>query len=174
MIADRNMQNNDLLKRELQSVTYGNWQNLIDEIQASGIKIVKTEEAYPERPVKEAATKKTSFKDAFKAYCKLKAARSLFPTAEQILIEKNKPLVRTAYDTLGESKVKALKYKVTDIRRELVKVSTVTETEKIIRMVKQMIPYRKAVPRTEIAEALQEIYNTLGIRKIAVATDLAK
>ena len=63
---------------------------------------------------------------------------------------------------------------MTDIRRELVKVSTVTETEKIIRMVKQMIPYRKAVPRTEIAEALQEIYNTLGIRKIAVATDLAK
>ena len=174
MIADRNMQNNDLLKRELQSVTYGNWQNLIDEIQASGIKIVKTEEAYPERPVKEAATKKTSFKDAFKAYCKLKAARSLFPTAEQILIEKNKPLVRTAYDTLGESKVKALKYKVTDIRRELVKVSTVTETEKIIRMVRQVLPYRKAVPRTEIAEALQEIYNTLGIRKIAVATDLAK
>lgn len=174
MIADRNMQNNDLLKRELQSVTYGNWQNLIDEIQASGIKIVKTEEAYPERPVKEAATKKTSFKDAFKAYCKLKAARSLFPTAEQILIEKHKPLVRTAYDTLGESRVKALKYKVTDIRRELVKASTVTETEKIIRMVRQSLPYRKAVPRTEIAEALQEIYNTLGIRKIAVATDLAK
>ena len=174
MIADRNMQNNDLLKRELQSVTYGNWQNLIDEIQASGIKIVKTEEAYPERPVKEAATKKTSFKDAFKAYCKLKAARSLFPTAEQILIEKNKPLVKTAYDILGESRVKALKYKVTDIRRELVKVSTVTETEKIIRMVRQSLPYRKAVPRTEIAEALQEIYNTLGIRKTAVATDLAK
>lgn len=106
------------------------------EEYASGIKIVKTEEAYPERPIKEAATKKTSFKDAFKAYCKLKAARSLFPIAEQILIEKHKPLVRTAYDTLGESKVKALKYKVTDIRRELVKASTVTETEKIIRMVK--------------------------------------
>lgn len=174
MIADRNMQNNDLLKRELQSVTYGNWQNLMEEIRASGIKIVKTEEAYPERPVKEAASKKTSFKDAFKAYCKLKAARSLFPTAEQILIEKNKPLVRTAYDILGESRVKALRYKVTDIRRELVKVSTVTETEKIIRMVRQMLPYRKAVPRTEIAEALQEIYNILGIRKTAVATDLAK
>ena len=174
MIADRNMQNNDLLKRELQSVTYGNRQNLIDEIQASGIKIIKTEEAYPERPVKEAATKKTSFKDAFKAYCKLKAARSLFPTAEQILIEKNKPLVRTAYDILGEPRVKALKYKVTDIRRELVKVSTITEAEKIIRLVRQALPYRKAVPRREIAEALQEIYNTLGIRKIAVATDLAK
>ena len=141
---------------------------------ASGIKIVKTEEAYPERPVKEAATKKTSFKDAFKAYCKLKAARSLFPTAEQILIEKNKPLVKTAYDILGESRVKALKYKVTDIRRELVKVSTVTETEKIIRMVRQSLPYRKAVPRREIADALQEIYDTLGIRKTAVATDLAK
>ena len=174
MIADRNMLSNDLLKRELQSVTYGNWQNLIDEIQASGIKIVKTEEVYPERPVKEAAAKKTSFKDAFKAYCKLKAARSLFPTAEQILIEKHKPFVKTAYDILGESRVKALKYKVTDIRRELVKVSTVTETEKIIRMVRQSLPYRKAVPRREIADALQETYDTLGIRKIAVATDLAK
>ena len=54
-----------------------------------------------------------------------------------MLIEKNKPLVKTAYDILGESRVKALKYKVTDIRRELIKASTITETEKIIRMVKQ-------------------------------------
>ena len=174
MIADRNMQNNNLLKKELQSVIYGNWQNLIDEIQASGIKIDKTEEAYPEKPVNEAATKKTSFKGMFKAYCELKKAKSLFPTAAQILIEKNKPLVKTAYDILGESRVKALKYKVTDIRRELVKASTVTETEKIIRMVKQSLPYRKAIPRTEIAKALQEIYNTLGIHRIAVATDIMK
>lgn len=174
MIADRNMQNNDLLKRELQSVIYGNWQNLIDEIQTSGIKIDKTEEAYPEKPVKEAATKKTSFKEMFKAYCELKSVKSLFPTAAQILIEKNKPLVKTAYDILGESRVKALKYKVTDIRRELVKASTITETEKIIRMIKQVLPYRKAIPRTEIAKALQEIYNTLGIHRIAVATDLMK
>ena len=174
MIADRNMQNNDLLKRELQSVIYGNWQNLIDEIASSGIKIDKTEEAYPEKPVKEAATKKASFKEMFKAYCELKSVKSLFPTAAQILIEKNKPLVKTAYDILGESRVKALKYKVTDIRRELVKVSTITDTEKIIRMVKQMIPYRKAIPRTEIAKTLQEIYGTLGIHRIAVATDLMK
>ena len=174
MIADRNMQNNNLLKKELQSVIYGNWQNLIDEIQASGIKIDKTEEAYPEKPVNEAATKKTSFKGMFKAYCELKKAKSLFPTAAQILIEKNKPLVKTAYDILGESRVKALKYKVTDIRRELVKASTITETEKIIRMVKQSLPYRKAIPRTEIAKALQEIYNTLGIHRIAVATDIMK
>ncbi len=174
MIADRNMQNNDLLKRELQSVVYGNWQNLMDEIQASGIKIDKTEEAYPEKPVKEAAKKKTSFKEMFKAYCELKKAKSLFPTAAQILTEKNKPLVKTAYDILGESRVKALKYKVTDIRRELVKASTITETEKIIRMVKQSLPYRKAIPRTEIAKAMQEIYNTLGIHKIAVATDIMK
>ena len=174
MIADRNMQNNDLLKKELQSVVYGNWQNLMDEITGSGIKIDKTEEAYPEKPVKEAATKKTSFKEMFKAYCELKKAKSLFPTAAQILIEKTKPLVKTAYDILGESRVKALKYKVTDIRRELVKASTITETEKIIRMVKQVLPYRKTIPRTEIAKTLQEIYNTLGIHRIAVATDIMK
>ena len=41
-------------------------------------------------------------------------------------------------------------------------------------MVRQSLPYRKAVPRREIADALQEIYDTLGIRKTAVATDLAK
>ena len=110
----------------------------------------------------------------FKAYCELKKTKSLFPTATQMLIEKNKPLVKTAYDTLGESRVKALKYKVTDIRRELIKASTITETEKIIRMVKQVLPYRKATPRTEITKALQEIYNTLGIHRIAVATDLMK
>lgn len=174
MIADRNMQNNDLLKKELQTVVYGSWRNLMDEIASSGIKIVKTEEAYPEKPVKEAATRKTSFKEMFKAYCELKKAKSLFPTAAQMLIEKNKPLVKTAYDTLGESRVKALKYKVTDIRRELIKASTITETEKIIRMVKQSLPYRKAIPRTEIAKALQEIYYTLGIHRTAVATDLMK
>lgn len=174
MIADRNMQNNDLLKRELQTVVYGSWRNLMDEIASSGIKIAKTEEAYPEKPVKEAATRKTSFKEMFKAYCELKKAKSVFPTAAQMLIEKNKPLVKTAYDTLGESRVKALKYKVTDIRRELIKASTITETEKIIRMVKQVLPYRKATPRTEITKALQEIYNTLGIHRIAVATDLMK
>ena len=174
MIADRNMQNNDLLKRELQTVVYGSWRNLMDEIASSGIKIVKTEEAYPEKPVKEAATRKTSFKEMFKAYCELKKAKSLFPTAAQMLIEKNKPLVKTAYDTLGESRVKALKYKVTDIRRELIKASTITETEKIIRMVKQVLPYRKATPRTDIAKTLQAIYDTLGIHRTAVATDLMK
>lgn len=174
MIADRNMLNCDLMKHELQSVIYGNWRNLIDEIRASGIKIVKTEEANPEKPVKESASRKASFKDAFKRYCELKSASTIFPSAEQILIEKNKPLVKTAYDTLGESKVISLKYKVTDIRRELVKASTVTETEKIIRMVRQSLPYRKAIPRKEIAKVLQGIYDTLGIHRIAVATDLAK
>ena len=174
MIADRNMLNCDLMKHELQSVTYGNWGNLIDEIRASGIKIVKTEESNPDKPVKESASKKASFKDAFKRYCELKSASTIFPSAEQILIEKNKPLVKTAYDTLGEARVKSLKYKVTDIRRELVKASTVTETEKIIRMVRQSLPYRKAIPRKEIAKVLQGIYDTLGIHRIAVATDLAK
>ena len=69
MIADRNMLNCDLMKHELQSVIYGNWRNLIDEIRASGIKIVKTEESNPEKPVKESASRKASFKDAFKRYC---------------------------------------------------------------------------------------------------------
>ena len=174
MIADRNMLNCDLMKHELQSVIYGNWRNLIDEIIASGIKIVKTEELNPEKPVKESASRKASFKDVFNRYCELKSARTIFPSAEQILIEKNKPLVKTAYDTLGEARVKSLKYKVTDIRRELVKASTVTETEKIIRMVRQSLPYRKAIPRKEIAKVLQGIYDTLGIHRIAVATDLAK
>lgn len=174
MIADRNMLNCDLMKHELQSVIYGNWRNLIDEIRASGIKIVKTEELNPEKPVKESASRKASFKDVFNRYCELKSAGTIFPSAEQILIEKNKPLVKTAYDTLGEARVKSLKYKVTDIRRELVKASTVTETEKIIRMVRQSLPYRKAIPRKEIAKVLQGIYDTLGIHRIAVATDIEK
>lgn len=174
MVADRNMLNCDLMKYELRSVVYGNWRNLIGEMSSSGIKVVKTEEAYPEKPVKESATRKASFKETFKRYCELKSVRTIFPSTEQMLIEKNKSLVKTAYDILGEPRVKALKYKVTDIRRELVKVSTITETEKIIRLVRQALPYRKAIPRKEIAEALQEIYSTLGIRKTAVATDLAK
>lgn len=174
MVADRNMLNCDLMKYELRSVVYGNWRNLIGEVSSSGIKVVKTEEAYPEKPVKESATRKASFKETFKRYCELKSVRTIFPSTEQMLIEKNKPLVKTAYDILGEPRVKALKYKVTDIRRELVKVSTITETEKIIRLVRQALPYRKAIPRKEIAEALQEIYSTLGIRKTAVATDLTK
>ena len=174
MVADRNMLNCDLMKHELQSVTYGNWKNLMDEMRASGIKIVKTEEVTPEKPVKEASSRKANFKEVFKRYCELKSAGTIFPSTEQMLIEKNKPLVKTAYDILGESRVKALKYKVTDIRRELVKASTVTETEKIIRMARQSLPYRKAIPRKEIARVLQEIYDTLGIHRIAVATDLAR
>ena len=79
-----------------------------------------------------------------------------------------------AGSSLGEARVKSLKYKVTDIRRELVKASTVTETEKIIRMVRQSLPYRKAIPRKDIAKVLQGIYDTLGIHRTAVATDLAK
>lgn len=174
MTADRNMLNNDLLKHELQSVIYGSWRNLVDEIRASGIIVSKIEEAEPEKSYKATASKKTSFKDAFNRYCELKKAKTIFPSPEQILIEKNKPLVKTAYERLGEAKVASLKYKVTDIRRELVKAETVTATEKIIRLVKQALPYRKMISKTEIRHALQNIYDTLGIHRTAVATDLKK
>jgi hypothetical protein len=75
---------------------------------------------------------------------------------------------------LGVIQVQALKYHVGNIKRALVKKLPMTDEYKIVKMINETLPQLKAIPKSKVKERLQQIYDMLGIKQIAKATDLSK
>lgn len=49
-----------------------------------------------------------------------------------------------------------------------------TDEYKIVKMINETLPQLKAIPQSKVKERLQQIYDMLGIKRIAKATDLSK
>lgn len=90
--------------------------------------------------------------------------------AEQIAV--SKPLIREAYEKLGETEVKALKYHTGNIRRKLVARLHTSTIDKVVRLCKQTFPEQSPIPLARIKDELQAIYAQLGISHKAKATDI--
>ena len=119
---------------------------------------------------------KISFEELFKEYAGIKAQpfEISLDTPHyklQAIVAKN-PLVKEAYDKLGCAEVERLNYNQTNIRRELVKRLDTPTENKIVKMINACLPYNTAIPNSVIKTRLQGIYDTLGIKRKAKATDL--
>lgn len=79
--------------------------------------------------------------------------------AKQIAV--SKPLIREAYEKLGETEVKALKYHTGNIRRKLVARLHTSNIDKVVRLCKQTFPEQNPIPLTRIKHELQAIYDQL-------------
>lgn len=65
-----------------------------------------------------------------------------------------------------------LKYNPSNIRREIIKKTNRGSDYKIASLVEETLSTQKAIPASVAKKALQDIYNELGLKKTAKATDL--
>ena len=130
---------------------------------------------------------KISFKDLFNAYANLRG-KVFYPfmmgnESDRIrLIERERPLVKEAYEKLGVDRVKEMKYNVGNIKRALLNMQTdISLDTKIVRCLKDAGMKAGATGTVQEAKSiLQEIYKSLEIKnaygkiKTAKTTDLDK
>lgn len=118
-----------------------------------------------------------SFKELYGEYAMLREQHSLqFQIGNLVdrkrLIENEKPMIKDAYEILGNDEVKRLGYDAFKINRELIKHSNRSKDAKVIELIKLEIPFLTPILCSELKESLQRIYNSVGKICTAKAIDL--
>lgn len=178
LIVDKNFANIDIVNFKITKQIYKTSITLSDELKRNGfgvlIKTVNFES--PSEKVEMNPKAKVSFKDLFDEYVRIKEMSTGFSLDNNhdklASIESIKPLIKEAYDKLGKTGVQELKYNQTNIRREILKKLNISTEHKIVKMINGCMDYYKAIPNTVIKERIQNIYDELGIKRKAKATDL--
>lgn len=179
LIVDRNLANIDIVNHKITKHIYRTSVSLTEEQRRQGFNIeVKT---YTKIDVTDKLmgnpNAKVSFKDLFLEYADLRETGVIYsfddPHYRMQLIELKNPLVRDAYEKLGRAEVEKQDYVQTNIKRELTKQLDIATENKIVKLIRQTIPPQKAVPKSDVKEKLQGIYDSLNINRKAKATDLA-
>lgn len=177
IVVDRNRVKIDRMNFRTCCQIYRNTLALTGALEAQGFQI--SAQSYvrmpPSKKLEMNVRAKVSFRELFEEYCTLKAdtnaySFNMFPIQT---LEQANPLLREAYEGLGPQKVRELKYHVSNIRRALLKRMDTPTIDKVIRLSNQVFPVGQTIPRKRIKETLQRIYDDLGIRRTAKATDIA-
>lgn len=179
LILDRNLFKLDMRNFKITHKIYLSSDSLRDEYTKRGLKAGDSENIYFTDKLSANPKARVSFRDLFIEYTRLREKQGMIlclgnRTDRVALIEQEKPLIREAYEKLGEKRVKELGYQVTNIKRELIKLKHTDCTKKILEMLFQEGYTDSDCTRTcaQIKKDLQEIYDCLEIGKKAVATDL--
>ena len=176
---DRNLFKLDLRNFKITHEIYLTCDSLEKEYINRGLTVGEKETIYFTDKLAANTKAKISFKDLFIEYAGLRDEQGMIlclgnRTDRCALIEQEKPLVKDAYEKLGTDKVKELDYNVTNIKRELTKLTDANDNEKILEMLYQIgytdSDFRKTC--AGIRADLQEIYDSLGMKQKAQATDL--
>jgi hypothetical protein len=111
---------------------------------------------------------KSSFKDSCKDYIDAKE-NGYFKYWDGLEVS----LIEEAYEKLGGTKMKALEYKKSKIQEEIMRYSNMISNEvKIVTCLK--LKAGQWVSKAQIKKWIQNIYNNLGLKLKAKATDLKK
>lgn len=177
LIVDRNLAHIDIVNFKVCRHIYRTYVNLVEEQQRCGLHI--SVQTYTKMPPSEKLQinpqSKVSFQELFDEYCTLREHDTPYVLDNgQKQIEQHNPLVREAYEKLGKDKVIAMKYHVSNIRRELVRILDAPMIYKVVGLANQVFPFQQAIPACKAKERLQHIYDQLGILRTAKATDLAE
>lgn len=178
LVVDKNLANIDIVNFKTCHHIYRTYVNMASELQRNGYSITHHSFSKVIDNVECNPAAKVTFKELFEEYCRLKETKPAFSFVSHeelccVIAAKN-PLVKQAYDELGVAKVQALKYHVGNIRRELIKLQPLSVEHKIMRMINASLPKHTNIAKSEIKARLQKIYESLGIKHTAKATDLAK
>ena len=177
MTLDRNQLKLELLNFRNWKEIYADSRNLITEYKRNGNEITSTDKHDIRIAKLETNGKaKIPFKELFDRYAELRANKGMFSMngfAADLIVKRN-PLVRESYEKLGAERVRELNYNQTQIKRELLKYEKAELAYKVVQRIKNDLPQQTAVPARIIKAKLQQIYNDLGIKQTAKATDLAE
>ena len=89
-------------------------------------------------------------------------------------IRNHKPLVIEAYQKLGKDRVRELKYRVSNIKREITAARDLKDDYKIVEMLSSAFHLMEPIPVKRIKEELGKIYQVIGKQATAKATDVEK
>ena len=141
-----------------------------DKLEAI-IKYIKGEEELPDKvKITEIDKLKMSIKPRFYKLCEKYEKMSEGDKKNIDLVE---PMIKEAYEVLGEKKLKALEFRKSEIKKELINVNLNKSVDwKICKHLNLVIG--KIYDKKELKEKLQSAYDKLGIKAKAKATDLKK
>lgn len=118
------------------------------------------------------ATTKISFKEAFIEYAEIKGNK--FDMTDTSYLEKVQPLIVKAYSELGEEKVRELKYIKKNVEAALLNADVTKNVDnKIAQLLKSEIS-SGFISRKDAKAILTKVYDSLGVAKVAKATDIER
>lgn len=175
---DKNLVKVDIMNFKISKHLYKSRIVLMQEYANNGFKVNDCQEIIYTDKLAHNPKAKISFKDLFLEYAEIRDAQKgliHFGSIEdrQSLIEREKPLIKEAYDNLGSEKVKSLNFNITNIKRELLKQSDTTPDYKVYKSLRDAgIRETTEIPTSKLRELLKSIYQTFGKKKAAKATDI--
>ncbi len=178
LIVDRNLANMDIVNFKICRHIYRTYVNLTDELMRNGYTITRHTFSEIVEKIESKANARVTFKELFDEYHRLKTTQPFFSLEsheEQCAkIAVKYPLVKQAYEELGTAKVEAMKYHVGNIKRELTKRQPVPTEYKIVKMIDTTFQKQTPIAKSKAKKLLQGIYDDLGIKQRAKASDLDK
>ena len=175
IVVDRNVAKLEIVNYNIVNGIYLTQCNMLRELKKTGLNVTDSREIVFQESESVSYTPKMTFKQAFLEYYKLRENAPEYSIGRNYSIERiefDKPLVKQAYEILGKDEVEHLKYHTSNIKRILIAKSTDSENLKIFKMLEQAFPKQEPIPAAKIKCKIQEIYDTLGIKRTAKATDL--
>ena len=143
IILDRNLAYQDIINYKIVHHDYCSCVNMESKMADNGVTINSIVTVYERGPINvEPLKKRASFKEMFSLYCQIKESNKYSLVEDERLVEirTKRPLVIEAFIKLGPEKVKALKYRIRDIRNALTKMTDIKEDYKIVEIVSRSIP----------------------------------
>ena len=182
---DENLMNLDIVNFKINKHLYQSRITLQGEYQRFGFNVSNEINKFYTDELLSNTKAKISFKDLFIEYANLRGqVFYYYPVGNEFdrirLIEQEKPLIKEAYEKLGNDKVKEMNYHVGNIKRALLNMQTDISTDtKIMRCLKDAgITVGITLPTKKFKNILQNIYtsleinNSYGKSKTAKATDI--
>ena len=176
IVVDHNLANLEIVNYGIVNGQYASRFNMNQSLVKAGFIVSNDDSAYNVDETLENlnSIEKTPFKDIFEEYAELRENKYNLDCFRRSRIEIEKPLVKEAYEVLGASKVREMKYHQSNIKREIIKREHETKDTKVFLLLDEMLPKQVSIPKSEIKEILTDIYKELGLTQIAKATDLKK
>ena len=172
---DINMAHFDIINYKIVNNIYKSQTNVINELTSSGLNVTDSEEYLSPQSIELLSHSKIPFRRLFNLYCEIKDSQPMLSLSSDYrleLIENINSLVRESYEKLGRDKVIKMNYHQSNIRREIIKLSNKGDDYKIASLIEESMPYHIAIPAAKVKAELQLIYNQLGFKRTAKATDL--
>ncbi|MBQ8070452.1 MAG: hypothetical protein IJ202_06355 [Bacteroidales bacterium] len=175
VILDRNMAYQDIVNFKIVNMDYCTRVNMKNCLQKANIKVKESVSVHQEDSALP-TLKKASFRELFETYCQIRQSNVMSMTEDERVtyIRIYKPLVIEAYDSLGPDRVREMKYHVSNIKREIASKGSLKEDYKIAKMLSAVLPMQEAIPVKKIKQELQKIYDAIGKKATAKATDVSR
>lgn len=177
-VFDPNRMKLDIYNFKVLNHTYSLEVNLSGEYNKAGLDIDCIKDSTSDRLLKNESAK-TTFEDAIKEYDtimqrKAKMVMCLSDNERLSLLKKKYDYIAEAYERLGMERIRELRYKTSNIQRQLIIISEKADNRAKVAKLLLTIPNFRVgefIPSTDITSCLQNIYDTIGIKAKASIDD---